>query len=143
MAEVHLDAFARVFEHEWLAKTHIPAFEGQTALERAIKGLLTANNDGARFRRDAARTWRHIESANPMGDRNGAQSVEALLNATRGPDGHGCTLTRLTAWRRGDIVPDPTEQEQQAIGVQELRRVLRALHQAADAAAGVVVATGR
>ena len=53
-----------------------------------------------------------------MGDRNGAQSVEALLNATRGPDGHGCTLTRLTeAWRRGDIVPDPTEQEQQAIGV--------------------------
>ena len=81
MAEVHLDAFARVFEHEWLAKTHIPAFEGQTALERAIKGLLTANNNGARFRRDAARMWRHIESANPMGDRNGAQSVEALLNA--------------------------------------------------------------
>ena len=41
-----------------------------------------------------------------------------LLNASRGPDGHGCTLTRLTeAWRRGDIVPDPAEQEQQAIGV--------------------------
>ena len=118
MAENHLDAFARMFEHESLAKTHIPAFEGQTALERAIKGLLTANNDGARFRRDAARMWRHLESANPMGDRNGAQSVEALLNATRGPDGHRCTLTRLTeAWRRGDIVPDPTEQEQQAIGV--------------------------
>ncbi len=92
-------------------KTHIPAFEGQTALERAIKGLLTANNDGARFRRDAARM--HSDPA------------------------HG------SLGRRGDIVPDPTEQEQQAIGVQELRRVLKALHQAADAAAGVVVATGR
>ena len=40
----------------------------------------------------------------------------------------------------GEPDPDDFDQEQ---AVQELRRVLRALHQAADAAAGVVVATGR
>ena len=52
--------------------------------------------------------WRHMESTCPITDRKGALSMEALLAATAGPDGQGCSLTRLTeAWPRGDIVPDP------------------------------------
>ena len=39
----------------------------------------------------------------------------------------------------GPLDPDDVDQEN---AVAELRRALRALHQAADAAAGVVVATG-
>lgn len=90
LAEMHLDAFARISEHEYLARTHIPAFEAQTALERAFKGLLTATNDRARFRRDAALMWRHIESTYPVADRNGARAMEDLLTATAGPDEQGC-----------------------------------------------------
>ena len=116
MAEAHLDAFARIFDHERLARTRIPAFEAQTALELAFKGLLTASNDEARFRRDAAQMWRHIESTCPTRDRNGAESMENLLAATAELDGQGCSLTRLTeAFRRGSIVPNPTEQEISAI----------------------------
>ena len=93
--------------------SHIsPAFEAQQALERAFKGLLTATNDGARFRRDAALMWRHTESTRPVADRNGAKAMEDLLSATAEPDGQGCTLTRFSeAYRRGDIVPDPTDAE--------------------------------
>ena len=41
-----------------------------------------------------------------------------LLAATTEPDGQGCSLTRFTeAYRRGDIIPDPTEPERQAIGL--------------------------
>ena len=45
-------------------------------LERAFRGLLTATNDGARFRRDAALMWRHIESTRTIADRNGAFAME-------------------------------------------------------------------
>ena len=137
LAEAHLDGFTRMFEHEWLARTHIPAFEAQTALERAFKGLLTATNDGARFRRDASLMWRHMERSWPITDRNGAQSMDALLAATAGSDGQGCTLTRLTeAWRRGEIVPDPTEVELKAISA-HLAPAVNALIDEALARSGV------
>ena len=118
LAEAHLDAFSLTSENEQLSRSHIPAFEGQTALERGFKGLLTAGNDGARFRRDAAIMWRHTESTRPIADRKGARAMEHLLAATTEPDGQGCSLTRFTeACRRGGIVPDPTEPERQAIGL--------------------------
>ena len=115
LAETHLGAFSDM-ENRWQAGTHISALEAQTALERAVKGLLTATNDGIRFRRDAALMWRRVEGTVPIADRDGALAMENLLEATRGPDGHGCTLTRFTeAFRRGYIVPDPTEQEREAL----------------------------
>ena len=44
--------------------------------------------------------------------------MEALLAATAGTDGQGCSLTRLTeARRRGNFVPDPTEQEREALSL--------------------------
>ena len=53
-----------------------------------------------------------------MTDREGTFAVEKLLTATMGPDGRGCSLTRSTeAWRRGEIVPDPTEAERQAMAL--------------------------
>ena len=114
LAELHLGAFSRT-EGTWLAGSHIPALDAQTALERAFKGLLAAGNDPVRFRRDAALMWRHVENTRPFGDREGASAVESLLGATMGPEGR-CTLTRFTeAWRRGNIVPDPTEAERQAM----------------------------
>ena len=117
LAEMHLDAFSDM-ENRWQAGTHISALEGQTALERAVKGLLTATNEEARFRRDAALMWRHIEGTVPITDRDGALAMENLLAATRGPYEHGCTLTRFTeAFRRGDIVPDPTTQEREALSL--------------------------
>ena len=42
--------------------------------------------------------------------------MESLLATTRKPDGTRCTLTKFTeAWRRGEIVPDPTKSEWQAL----------------------------
>ena len=118
LAEAHLDAFSLTSENEQLSWSHIPAFEGQTALERAFKELLTAGNDGARFRMDASIMWRHTENIRPIADRKGAKAMEHLLAATTEPDGQGCSLTRFTeACRRGDIIPDPTEPERQAIGL--------------------------
>ena len=59
--------------------------------------------------------WRHIKDTGPITDQKGAEAVENLLAATMGPEG-GCSLTRFTeAWRRGSIVPDPTEAERQAL----------------------------
>ena len=117
LAEIHLGAFSEM-ENRWQAGTHISALEAQTALERSFKGLLAAGNDGIRFRRDAALMWRHIESTAPIMDRNGAQSMEALLAATEEEDRTRCTLTQFTeAFRRGDIVPDPTAQEQEALSL--------------------------
>ena len=115
LAELHLGAFSRT-EGTWLAGSHIPALDAQTALERAFKGLLAAGNDPVRFRRDAAVMWRHVENTGPIADQKGAEAVENLLAATMDPDGTGCSLTRFTeAWRRGNIVPDPTETERQAM----------------------------
>ena len=135
LAEVHLDGFNRLLEHEWLSRTHIPAFEGQTALERAFKGLLTAGNDEARFRRDAAVMWRHFESAIPIRDRDGADAMASLLAATKGTDEQGCSLTRFTeAFRRGDIVPDPTGSERRAIGLHLAPAVNALISEALDRA---------
>ena len=117
LAEANLDAFTIFPESRRLTQSHLPAFEAQQALERAFKGLLTATNDGARFRRDAALMWRHTESTRPVADRNGAKAMEDLLSATAEPDGQGCTLNRFSeAYRRGDIVPDPTDAERGTIG---------------------------
>ena len=59
LSEAHLDAFTSLSEEGRLSRSHIPAFEAQPALERAFKGLLSASNDSARLRRDAAVMWRH------------------------------------------------------------------------------------
>ena len=115
LAEIHLETFSGMV-HRWEASTHISALEAQTALERAVKGLLTASNGPARFRRDAAQMWCHFEETGPIRDRGGAIAMEALLATTRGSDGRSCTLTRFTeAYRRGHVVPDPTEQERVAL----------------------------
>ena len=120
LAETHVEAFTIIInsEHEHLRRSDIPAFQGQTALERAFKGLLAAGNGGTRFRRDAALMWRHIQDTGPITDEKGAEAVESLLAATKGPDGTGCSLTRFTeARRRWDFAPDPTETERQAMAL--------------------------
>ena len=49
-------------------------------------------------------------------DQEGTFAMESLLATTRKPDGTRCTLTKFTeAWRRGEIVPDPTKSEWQAL----------------------------
>ena len=117
LAESYLGRFSDM-ENQWQAWTHISALEGQTALEHAFKGLLAAGNDVTRFRRDTALMWRHMENTRPITDRNGAQSMEALLATSKEEDGTRCALTRFTeAFRRGDIVPDPTEQERQSLSL--------------------------
>ena len=114
LAEIHLGAVSRT-EGTWLAGSNVPALDAQTALERAFKGLLAAGNDPVRFRRDAALMWRHIKETGPITDRKDAEAMESLLAATMDPDGR-CSLTRFTeAWRRGGVVPDPTEAEWQAM----------------------------
>ena len=110
LAETHLQSFTIIIssEHEHLRRGHIPALQGQTALERAFKGLLAAGNDGTRFRRDAALMWRHIKENRPITDEKGAEAVENLLAATVRRDGSGCSLTRFTeARRRGTSPPTP------------------------------------
>ena len=118
LAEAYLENFTIIInsDRERLRRGHISALQGQTALERAFKGLLAAGNDGTRFRRNAALMWRHIKGGRPFRDRESASAVESLLDATKGPGGNGCSLTRFTeAWRRGDFSPDPTETEWQAM----------------------------
>lgn len=108
LAEAHLESFTIIInsDHEHLRRSDIPAFQGQTVLERAFKGLLAAGNDGTRFRRDAAVMWRHIKDTGPIADGKGAEEVEKLLAATKGPDGSGCSLTKFTeARRRGNFAP--------------------------------------
>ena len=134
LAELHLGAVART-EGTWPAGSHIPALDAQTALERAFKGLLASGNDPVRFRRDAAVMWRHVKDTGPITDQKGAEAVESLLAATMGPEG-GCSLTRFTeAWRRGGVVPDPTEAEWQAM-TRHLAPAVRALVTEALARAG-------
>ena len=59
--------------------------------------------------------WRHVLDTGPITDGKGTEAVENLLAATMEPEG-GCSLTRFTeAWRRGGVVPDPTETEWQAM----------------------------
>ena len=116
LAERHLGSFTTLLEHERFTGFQIPAFEGQTALERAFKSILTAGNDPARFRRDAAVMWRHIERTRPVADRNGARAMEKLLKGTTEPDGRRCCLTEFSeAFRRGDVMPKLTDPEQEAV----------------------------
>ena len=96
LAQIHPEFPSHMSEDERLVRTHIPAYQAQIALERALKGLLAAGNEGARFRRDAALMWRHIQSAKPVADRKDAQALEALLDATSVADGEGCSLTKLS-----------------------------------------------
>ena len=107
LAERRLSSYTALSEHRGLARSDIPALDAQWALERAFKGLLTAGNDDARFRRDAALMWRHFESARPAADRRGAGAVEGLLSAAAEPDGQGCRLTAFSeAFRRGGLMPE-------------------------------------
>ena len=115
LADIHLEGFARLAEYRSYTASFILGYEAQLALERAFKGLLTAGNDGIRFRRDAAMMWRHVEGARPIADRDGARAMEELLRATTEPDGRRCGLTELSeAFRRGHIIPDLTDSELEA-----------------------------
>ena len=116
MAENEADGFVRLLEYGCFPGLRTPAQQGQWALGRAFKGLLTAGNDEARFRKDAALMWRHFESTRPLSDRNGAKAMEELLRGTAGPDGQGCRLTEFSeAFRRGGVMPTLTGPEQEAV----------------------------
>ena len=116
LAGIHLEGFGRLAEDRSHIGSFILGFEAQLALERAFKGLLTAGNDDARFRRDAALMWRYTESTRPLADRDGARTMEELLRATVEPDGRGCRLTALSeAQRRGDLAPDLSDSELEAV----------------------------
>ena len=115
LADIHLEGFARLAEYGSDTASFILGYEAQLALERAFKGLLTAGNDDARFRRDAAMMWRHVEGTRPIADRDGAKAMEELLKATTEPDGRRCGLTELSeAFRRGDVMPDLSDSELEA-----------------------------
>ena len=61
--------------------------------------------------------WRHIESTRPVADRDSARAMEELLTATTSPDWQGCRLTAFSeAFRRGDLMPELSEPEQEAVG---------------------------
>ena len=116
LAEREVRAFAALSESERFTDFQMPALHGQWALERALKGLLTSDNDPSRFRRDAARLWRYIERVRPVLDRKGAREMEELLRATAGPDGQRCRLTEFSeAFRRGDVMPELSGLEQAAV----------------------------
>ena len=86
--------------------------EAQWGLERSFKGLLAADNDPIRFRRDAAFLGRHAESTRPITDREGTEAMENLLAATTGADGLGCSLTGFSlAFRRDEPPPETSEPE--------------------------------
>ena len=117
LAQRHLEVFTRLPENARLTRPRLLAFDAQQALERAFKGLLTASNDGARFRRDAALMWRHVKNTRPIGDPEGARAMEALLSATAAQDGERCLLTEFSeAFRRGDAMPDLGGPEWNAVG---------------------------
>ena len=116
MAEEHLYLFNRYSEHKRFADSEYLGLEAQWGLERSFKGLLAADNDPVRFRRDAALMWRHVESVRPIADREGALAMENLLAATAGPDGLGCSLTAFTeAHQRYEPAPDLSEPEWEAV----------------------------
>ena len=117
LAEDELDDFTILSANGRLAWSSLSAFQAQQALERAFKGLLTAGNDDARFRRDAALMWQYMESTRPVADRSGARAMEELLSGTAEPDGQACRLTEFSeAFRRGDLMPRLTGPEREAVG---------------------------
>ena len=116
MAERHLNTLKHFLEDPCLHDSELWGIQAQWGLERSFKGLLAADNDTVRFRRDAALMWRHIKENRPITDEKGAEAVENLLAATVRRDGSGCSLTRFTeARRRGDFASDPQEAERQAM----------------------------
>ena len=138
LAEGHLDMLNLFLKRELLYDPEFLGTEAQWGLERAFKGLLAASNDGARFRRDAALLWRHVEGVRPVADREGAQAMEDLLAETAGPDGTGCRLTRFSdAYRRGTPYPDLSEGELKAVKLW-IRPAIDALITEAMARSGAV-----
>ena len=116
MAERHLNSLNYYLENPLLADSWYQGLQAQWGLERSFKGLLAADNDPVRFRRDAALMWRHIESTKPIADREGAEAMEHLLAATTGPNGLGCSLAALTeAHLRGEPAPELSEREWDAV----------------------------
>lgn len=116
LAQRHLRSFTTTRESGKHLKMFHHPLEAQTTLERAIKALLTARNDDARFRRDAAIMWPYIETVHPIADRRGARAMNDLIAATTAPDKPGCSLTRFTeAVRRGTPIPQPTDREIRAL----------------------------
>ncbi len=88
----------------------------QWGLERGFKGLLASYDDPVKFRRNAAFLWRHVESVQPIADREGARSMENLLAATTGPGGSGCRLTAFSdAYLRGTEYPGMSDEELEAV----------------------------
>ena len=116
MAERHLNTLNYLLESPHLYDSEFLGTEAQWGLERSFKGLLAAGNDPIRFKRDAALTWRHVESAHPIANRKGAEAMESLLVATTGPNGLGCSLTTFSeAYRRHEPAPDLSEPEWEAV----------------------------
>ena len=116
MAERHLSTLKYFLESPHLYDSELLGTEAQWELERAFKGLLAADNDPTRFKRDAALMWRHVESAHPIADREGAEAMQSLLAATTGPTGLGCSLTALSeAYRRHEPAPELSEPEWEAV----------------------------
>lgn len=114
--ETHLDALSIFSESGYLTRSDIAGLDAQWALERGFKSLLTAGNDNARFRRDAAVMWRYMESTRPIADREGRRAMNELLSATAGPDGQGCRLTEFSeAFRRDDLLPELSDLEWEAV----------------------------
>ncbi len=116
MAEGHLDMLNSFLKHPHLYDSEFLGTEAQWGLERSFKGLLAADNDPIRFKRDAALMWRHVESTQPIADREGAEAMESLLAATTGPNGLGCSLTAFSeAYRRHEPAPELSEPEWEAV----------------------------
>ena len=117
LADGHLTFLEYILEYSRrLCHVECLGRDAQWGLERGFKGLLAADNDPIKFRRDAAFLWRHVESVRPIADREGARAMENLLAATTGPDGTGCRLTGFSdAYRRGTEYPDMSDGELEAV----------------------------
>ena len=116
MAEGHPEIVSYMTRHGEPCHPECFGREIQWGLERSFKGLLAADNDTVRFRRDAALMWTHVESTRPIADREGAQAMEDLLAATTGPEGPGCSLTAFSeAYRRHEAAPELNEPEWEAV----------------------------
>ena len=117
MAERHLNTLKHFLEHPHLYDSEFWGTQAQWGLERSFKGLLAADNDTVRFRRDVALMWRHVERVRPIADREGTEAMENLLAATTGTDGLGCSLAAFTeAHLRDEPAPELSEREREAVG---------------------------
>ena len=117
LADGHLTFLEHILEYDRrLCHVECLGRDAQWGLERGFKGLLAADNDPIKFRRDAAFLWRHVESVRPIADREGTRAMENLLAATTGTDGTGCSLTGFSdAYRRGTEYPGMSDEELEAV----------------------------